>query len=168
MKIAIVDRNDEVIGYKNREDELGDDISRVSALWVYNSKGQSLLAQRALNKKFSPGKWGPAVAGTVEEGETYLSNIIKETKEELGVDVAEEGIEVGDKKLIQGEHLYFRQYYYAKLDLPLEAFTFPEDEVMQIRWVDSDELEKWLSEAPDDFTPSLVDSFHDFLKLLFN
>lgn len=85
MKIPIVNESDEVIAYKERESIAVEDIYRVSALWVKNSKGESLLAQRAFTKKHSPGKWEPAVAGTVEEGEDYDSNIIKEIEEELGL-----------------------------------------------------------------------------------
>jgi len=84
-KIIIVDENDKIIGYKERGTLNFRDIYRVSALQVKNSVGQILLAQRKLTKKKNPGKWGPAVAGTNDEGETYESNIIKEAEEEIGL-----------------------------------------------------------------------------------
>ncbi|OGI75966.1 hypothetical protein A3C67_01195 [Candidatus Nomurabacteria bacterium RIFCSPHIGHO2_02_FULL_42_19] len=85
MKIPIVDKNDDVIEYRERNDQDANAIYRVSSLWIRNSKGEILLARRAFSKSHDPGKWGPAVAGTVEEGETYESNIIKEAEEELGL-----------------------------------------------------------------------------------
>ena len=84
-KIIIVDEDDNIIGSKERNSIVSGDIYRVSALLIENSKGEILLAQRALTKKHDPGKWGPPVAGTVEEGETYESNIVKEAEEELGL-----------------------------------------------------------------------------------
>ena len=84
-KFTIVDENDNIIAQKERANIKPEDIYRVAALWVTNSKGDILLAQRALSKKHDPGKWGPAVAGTVEERETYRANIIKETSEEIGL-----------------------------------------------------------------------------------
>lgn len=84
-KIIIVDENDTIIGHKNRDSMEDGDMYRVSALWIQNSKGDILLAQRSFDKRNDPGKWGPAVAGTVEEGETYESNIIKEAEEEIGL-----------------------------------------------------------------------------------
>ena len=84
-KTIIVNENDEIIGYKGKGTLEKSDIYRVSALWIQNSKGDILLAQRKLTKKHSPGKWGPAVAGTNDEGESYESNIIKETEEEIGL-----------------------------------------------------------------------------------
>src|SRR3989338_4963070 len=85
MKIPIVDENDEIIEYKDEKDRKPEDICRVAGLWVTAPNGDILLAQRAFVKKRSPGVWGPAVAGTVEEGETYEQNIIKEAEEEIGL-----------------------------------------------------------------------------------
>ncbi|MDO8661039.1 MAG: NUDIX domain-containing protein, partial [Candidatus Woesearchaeota archaeon] len=84
-KIVIVNDNDEIIGYKDRDSIENNELYRVSALQITNSNGEILLARRHRNKKHDPLKWGPAVAGTVEEGETYLENIIKEAEEELGL-----------------------------------------------------------------------------------
>ncbi len=103
MQIPIVNEQDEIIGYKDRKDRNLVDITRVSALWITNEDGEILLAQRGLNKTHSPGLWGPAVAGTVEEGETYESNIIKEAEEEIGL-VAREG-EVEDVRWFDKDEL---------------------------------------------------------------
>src|SRR3989344_8863957 len=84
-KIVIVDENDKVVCEKDKEMVRGADIYRVSALWITNSRDEILLARRALTKSHHPRKWGPAVAGTVDEGETYEENIIKEAEEELGL-----------------------------------------------------------------------------------
>lgn len=79
MKIQIVDENDKFVSNKERSEvDYKSDIYRVSALWLTNSKGQTLLAKRAMVKDKDPGKWGPAVAGTIDEGETYDENIYKE------------------------------------------------------------------------------------------
>ena len=75
MKIPIVNEQDEILGYKDRDGKNREDISRITALWLTDFDGNVLLAQRAFNKKRSPGLWGPAVAGTVEEGETYEEKI---------------------------------------------------------------------------------------------
>jgi isopentenyldiphosphate isomerase len=77
-KQVIVDESDNVIGAKIRSDILPDDIYRVSCLWLRNPSGEVLLAQRSFDKKNDPGRWGPAVAGTVSENETYEENIRKE------------------------------------------------------------------------------------------
>lgn len=74
----VVNDSDEVIGHKFRNDiDFVKDIYRVAALWLTNSQGQVLIAQRLLTKDKDPGKWGPAAAGTLEKDETYESNIYK-------------------------------------------------------------------------------------------
>jgi isopentenyl-diphosphate Delta-isomerase len=74
-KIIIVDENDNVVGAKEKSDiDYSKDIYRSSALWIFNSGGEILLAQRSVKDDRHPGHWGPAVAGTVDEGETYESN----------------------------------------------------------------------------------------------
>ena len=67
----IVDLNDEIIGHKPRNEiDFKKDYYRIGCLWLTNSKGEVLIAQRLLAKDKDPGKWGPAAAGTLEMGET--------------------------------------------------------------------------------------------------
>ena len=120
QRITIVNDQDEIIGYKKRGTLVQADIYRVAALWVTNSKGEILLAQRQLGKRHDPGKWGPAVAGTVDEGETYESNIIKETEEEIGLkDIKPTK---STKRHYTGEHNYFTQWYTLAVDKPAKDF----------------------------------------------
>jgi len=58
----IVNEQDEIIGYKPRREITPEDIYRVSALWIENSKWEILLAQRGFMKTNGPGKWWAAVA----------------------------------------------------------------------------------------------------------
>ncbi len=84
-KIIIIDENDEQIGTENIEKIDLKDIYRVSALWIENSQGEVLLAQRSFNKIKHSRKLGPVVAGTVRADEDYDLNIYKETEEEIGL-----------------------------------------------------------------------------------
>ncbi len=60
--IPVVNEQDEIIGHKDREDRNTMDITRITALWLKNERGEVLLA---LAKTGDPGLWGPAVSGTV-------------------------------------------------------------------------------------------------------
>ena len=84
-EIVVVDK-DKIIGYRPRSFvDLKNLRYRVSALWIKNSRGESLLSKRAYTKLHNPGKWGPAAAGTVPKGESYLDTMVREAKEELGL-----------------------------------------------------------------------------------
>lgn len=152
-RIVIVNEQDEIIGHKERGTLVQGDIYRVSALWVKNSNGDILLAQRAFTKSHDPGKWGPAVAGTVDEGETYEQNIIKETDEEIGLKKITPI--PGPKVRASGEYNYFNQWYTLVVDKPAKDFTLQEEEVEQVKWLSRSELEKELRKHPEKYLTGL-------------
>lgn len=149
MKIPIVDENDNITGYKERNDKDTNTIYRVSYLWITDTNGKILLAQRALNKNHNPGKWGPVVAGTVEEGETYESNIIKEAEEEIGLKNIKPIL--GTKKRQKNKYNYFSQEFLLTLPSGFNNFTIQKEEVAEIKWFTVEELEKKLETNPEDF-----------------
>ncbi len=160
-KIIIVDESDEIIGSKERGTLNQSDIYRVSALWIQNSKGEILLAQRSFNKNNNPGKWGPAVAGTIDEGESYESNIIKEAEEEIGL--KNQDFKKSFHHFHDGEHRHFTQWFFALVDKKIEEFTIQEEEVEKIKWFSKEELLKSLKDAPENFLkviPECIDFFN--------
>jgi isopentenyldiphosphate isomerase len=121
-RVIIVNDQDEIIGYKERGTVQLEDIYRVSALWVTNSQGDILLAQRSFNKKHHPGGWGPAVAGTVDEDESYEENIIKEATEEVGLkDIKPQKSKKVRVTLATGDHNHFTQWFTLVVDKPLKT-----------------------------------------------
>jgi len=154
-QIPIVDEQDNIISYKNREQLAPGDIYRVAALWIMNSVGDVLLAQRAFTKSHDPGRWGPAVAGTVEEGESYESNIVKEAEEELGLNDIEPV--PGPKLRVRGQHNHFTQRFTLVVDKPASEFEIQKAEVDQVKWFSKQELERELNEHPEQYLKSLRD-----------
>ncbi|MBT4135429.1 NUDIX domain-containing protein [archaeon] len=161
MKLIVVDNNDVEIGFKEREDLDSKDIYRVSVLWLVNKKGEILLAQRALNKKKDPGMWGPGVAGTVEKGESYHSNIIKEAEEELGL----KNIKVKEffKSRIKKPHNHFTKWFLLKVEGRKE-FDF-NDEVEKVKWFTKKELLNTIEKNPENFVYSMRDVIEEVLAV---
>lgn len=152
-RITIVNAQDQIIGHKERGTLAKEDIYRVAGLWVTNTNGAILLAQRQLGKRHDPGKWGPAVAGTVDEGETYGSNIIKEAEEEIGLQDIKPII--SKKRRYTGGHNYFCQWYTLVVDKPAKDFIVQEDEVAQVKWFTRSELEQELREHSEKYLEGL-------------
>jgi len=163
-RIVLVDQEDREIGLRERSEVLPEDIYRVSAVWIRNSKGEVLLARRALTKKNGPGAWGPAAAGTVDEGEHYLDNIIKETEEEIGLVLESNQLSLGPKLLIHGNNLHFVQWYYATVDKPVTDFVLQEEEVIDIKWVQMDELLELANLHPKSFAGTMPQWLPKVLK----
>lgn len=155
-KIIIVNEKDEIIGYKERGSLSSEDIYRVSALIVYNSKNEVLLAQRKFTKRNNPGKWGPAVAGTNDEGETYESNIIKEAEEEIGL------IGFDMKKRIkervnEGKSNYFGLGFETVVNRDISEFKIQEKEVEQIKWFNREEVLDLIKDNSEEFIQNIRD-----------
>ena len=110
--IPIVDEKDNLLCYKERGLVKSRDIYRVSSLCIINNKNQILLGRRALTKSHNPGRWGLSVEGTVEKGETYDSNMIKEAEEELGLKNIK--LSKGPKVRVKSIWNYFCQIFYLK------------------------------------------------------
>lgn len=147
--VTLVDEHDNVIGSKDRDELTDDDRWRIITIWITNSKNQVLLAQRALTKRINPGKWGPAVAGTVEHGDSYEQTAERELTEEIGVKA----------NLTPGKVLFYKsalgkracKAFTATVDLPIEAITIPADEVAAVKWVDGQTLWEDVAAHPDDY-----------------
>ncbi|MDP3964048.1 MAG: NUDIX domain-containing protein [bacterium] len=161
-RIIIVDADDQIIGHKERHLIQPEDKYRVSALWITNSRGDILLAKRSQQKERHPGKWGPAVAGTVEEGESYDDNIKKETEEELGVTSVT--LTRGPKTETLGPHNHFTRWYFLTLDRSIEDFKIEKNEVEEIRWVPKDELMRDIKVNPGRY----LDSIEQWITFLVN
>lgn len=160
-RIPIVNEQDEVIEFKEKDQTTGDEIRRIISLHVFNEKREILIAKRHKSKKIHPDVWGPSVAGTVEEGDTCDSLVIKEAQEEIGLE--------NIKPIFLKKRFYetknnrrFVYVYYVIVDSQMK-FTLQEDEVSEIRWISIQDLEKWVNENSEDFTPnfsngSLIDA----------
>ncbi|MBI4017465.1 MAG: NUDIX domain-containing protein [Candidatus Aenigmarchaeota archaeon] len=159
-KVIVVDEKDSPIGTKRWQELSAKDIYRASALWITNSNGDILLARRAFTKKHDPGKWGPAVAGTVEEGETYESNIIKEAEEELGLKNINPATGPNERTF-GSTYTHFTQWFTLVVPSSQE-FVVQKEEVAEIRWFSKKELLQAIEEETHEFIPNMkrwADSF---------
>lgn len=150
MKAQIVDKNDNVIGLKERDlIDFRKDIYRVTSLWVTNSKGEILLAHRSPEKRNDPNTWGPAVAGTIEEGEIYEENIYKEAMEEIGL----EGVTFtkGPKTRVKHPRNYFCQWYFANVDREISTFVMQPEEVDELKWISMKDFLDDLAKNPKNY-----------------
>ena len=72
---------------------------RISLLAIVNDENKILLQQRGPNVSKFPGLWDLSVASHVQAGEDSLTTVLRETNEEIGVQIGFK-IEVRDFKFI--------------------------------------------------------------------
>lgn len=105
----------------------------VTAL-ILNSKNEILISKRAKNKKY--GLMWECNGGSVLAGETSLEGVIREVKEELGIEFSKkEAIflkEIKDDRQISD----FKDIWLFKKDIKDEEITLPDGEAIEWKWVD--------------------------------
>ena len=149
MTLPIVNENDEIIAHKHKSNLTPLDIYRVSRLVIVNQQGQLLMAQRALTKQKDPGVWGLAVEGTVENDETYESNIRKEAEEEIGIILG--NIQTGPKFRRPGKYNHYCQVFIYHTELDVTTLQLQRDEVAQVAWYGTPTLQKEIASNPSKF-----------------
>ena len=94
------------------------------AIFIINSKGETLLQKRSKNKRYNPDMWA-ICAGHVDAYESLEDAAIREVKEEIGL-------------VIPKDELY--RYKKAK------EFTIQEEELSEVKWVDIDKVISMIKE----------------------
>ena len=162
MPIPVVNEDDKIISFKERSDVKKGELYRVSALWITNSRWKVLLGLRHRTKKKNPLKWCPGVAGTVEEGESYEENIIKEAEEELGI----RGVTFEEWPKIMTPLSHFTQWFLWKTEKAASDFTPDWNEMEELKWWSIEELTSLIETSPDKITTGTKMMFEIYKKTL--
>ena len=110
-------------------------------VWFYTNTGQVLLSQRSSNKSICPLLWDVSVAGHVDSGESIKQAAVRETKEEIGLNISEnelnkigvfECFQTYDNGIIDNE---FHNTYIAELKVPLTKLIPQAEEVEALKLV---------------------------------
>ncbi len=151
-QIIVVDENDNIIWQRDRYSKAESNTRhRISILRAENSKWEVLIAQRSLSKKSHPWKRWAAVWWTNNPWETYESNIIKETKEEIGYDL------INFKEHYKDRTEYvFAKVFTAIIDQEISKFILQEDEVADIKRISKKDLLNEIKKHPETFTKSFL------------
>lgn len=115
------------------------------AVFIVNSKDQVLLQKRSANKKMWPNMWDITAGGHVIAGEFGFQTIIREVKEELGIDLDKNDMTfIGSavSSNIKGENIsnLFNEFYIVNKDVDETKLKLQEEEVSEVKWVDKNAI----------------------------
>ena len=132
-------------------------------LWLYTSNGEILLQQRSQKKLISPLLWDVSVAGHIDAGESFIEAALRETKEEIGLDLNPNDLKKIGVKLHESSYdngnirdYEFHQVYIANLKTEISKLKPQEDEVEALKLVNYDQFEALLSQSEENshFVPT--------------
>lgn len=115
----------------------------VVCVWIWNSKGQVLLTLRSKNKKQFPGLW-EGLGGSAQAGETSLESVVREVKEEIGLEYPPEDFRLLTRLL---EKTALVDIYELRADFAAEDLHLQKEEVETARWATVEELEDLIAQG---------------------
>ena len=102
--LNIVNESDEIIGIKTREEIHKEGLlHREIHVYFITSNNELIVQHRAKTKDTYPDLLDATVGGHVEIGDSYEKTVIKETKEETGIDLSIKDLIFISKIRIKGE-----------------------------------------------------------------
>ena len=119
-------------------------------IWIINDKNEFLVQKRSHLKRTAPNKWDMPVAGHVDAGETLLQTCVRETKEELGLDVKESDF-IFLTEMLKQKSWEFAEIYLLRTTAKIEDFTLQKEEVSKVEYLPYDEFIRLLYST--DFAP---------------
>lgn len=109
----------------------------VSEGWIRTEEDKYLIQKRSEKKKLFGGMWYCSVGGSVLAGEDPKEGIIRETKEEIGIDISKDKIRL--KRIITQDFTIFYIYLIDK-KIKLEDLKLQKEEVSDVKIVSTAEI----------------------------
>lgn len=127
-------------------------------IWVQNSKGEWLISKRTPNKHY-PNKWEPT-GGAAVTGDDSLTAALRETKEELGIDL-------DPKQGVMWKSYHKKTQFYNQIldvwlfkhDCPIESVVLQEFETCDAMWATPKKIYEMLESG--EFVEKSVFSYID-------
>ncbi|MCM1518061.1 MAG: NUDIX domain-containing protein [Pseudoflavonifractor sp.] len=160
----IVDVNGNVVGSATRGECHGGSmlLHPVVHLHIFAPGGRIYLQKRSMSKDIQPGKWDTAVGGHVDYGESVRSALLREAREELGVDASEARALLRYPFRSEVECELVNSFYVMADDdfTPVKA----DDEIDDARFWSIDEVEAALGKGV--LTPNFEQEFEKIKELI--
>ncbi len=118
------------------------DWHRAAHVWIIAQDGRILLQRRSLRKENNPGLWDVSTAGHLFAGESASEAAVRETLEEIGLEIAPEDLQpittLRESSVLNNETYFdneFHDIFFVRRDLDLTRLKLDPDEVVEVKWV---------------------------------
>ena len=115
----------------------------VVLVFIQNSEGKFLIQKRSVRKNGLYATTG----GHPKSGEDSIHGIITEVKEEIGLDIKAEDLQLYFGGRSETERVFWDDYY-VKLDIDnIESLKLQEEEVESLHWFTAEEIHELMKEG---------------------
>ncbi len=163
--VAIVNENDKVIGTDTRDNVHKKGLlHREIGVIVFNNNGEMLLQKRKDN-----GRYSFSAGGHFSAIENYLQGTIREAREEIGIELKENDLKQIAKlrRDVNRDELrnnVFLEIFETRKDFKIKDFKIDKSEVESINFFSIEQIEKMISETPENFGRGFRKTFDMFYK----
>lgn len=105
--------------------------------WIRCGEDTFLIQKRSANKKLFPNMWYCSLGGSVQAGEDAKQGLIREAKEELGIDISNDLIKL--KRIITENYCIF-YIYLIERDIDLKEIVLQKEEVADVKIATKSEI----------------------------
>lgn len=120
-------------------------------VWILNDKNEILLQYRCAEKKLYPNTWDCSFAGHIGAGESSIEAVLREGKEELGIDVDLEKLEyiLTNREEVKYEQIQSNEFvdiYILRQNINLDNIIFQKEEVSDAKYISLEEFFKLIED----------------------
>lgn len=165
--VVLVDENDKQLGLMEKQQaHVAGLLHRAFSVFVFNSKGETLLQKRAEGKYHSPGLWTNTCCSHPRENETYMQAAQRRLQEEMGFSCKlEEKFHFIYKAKLDND-LYEHELDHVFTGVYEGEFHINEEEVRDFKWISMEELIADINSNPDTYTVWFKIIFKEYLAKL--
>lgn len=110
---------------------------------IFSTDGLMLCQKRASSKKVYPNMWDLSCGGCVDTGETSVQGAIRETKEELGIDLP---FDVAPALTVHFNY-GFDDIYCATMDVDERSLALQAEEVAEVKWLSKEQIHAMINDG---------------------
>ncbi len=157
--IDLLDENGNMIGTIDKAIAHRDGLWHKSVhIWMVNDKNEILLQHRCAEKNFFPNFWDCLFAGHVGAGEESIESVLREGKEEIGLNLQKDEV----KHLFRfKEHFEwgnivsneFVDVFLIRKNYEIDKDKFQKEEVDGLKWVKLSQFFKMIDEGDKTLIP---------------